>query len=105
MLLADAVTTVHTSGLNIESLATILAGFATVVGVLIAFVSRRLDKRDTAHSREVEELRKDFTEGLNHMAEVLNARLETKQAVSAISDRLSRVEGALAASTVQTSHT
>jgi uncharacterized membrane-anchored protein YhcB (DUF1043 family) len=101
MLLAQAVQTVHTSGLNIESLATILAGFATVVAVLIGFVSRRLDKRDAQHAKEVEELRRDFTEGLTHMAEVLNARLETKEAVSGISSRLARVEGALAASTVQ----
>jgi hypothetical protein len=92
-----AVQTVHTTGINVASLATILGGFAAIVAIMQTFLSRRIQRKDAAHDKEIQDIRSDITTSVDHLSEVLLARLETKQAVSEINARLSRVEGAIAA--------
>lgn len=90
-----AVQTVHTSGINLASLVSIIAGFAAVATVMLSMIYRRIDKRDKAHETEIANLRKDFTDGLTNLGNLLSARLETKDAVSEIKERLSKLEGSL----------
>lgn len=85
----EAVNTVHTSGINVESIAVILGGFAGVLSVVLAWQIRRDKKHDT----EMVDLRKDITTSVDHLSEVLLAKLETKDNVSQINARLSRIEG------------
>jgi hypothetical protein len=90
-----AIQTVHTSGINLASLATILAGFAATAGLMMSFINRRIERRERQHEAEVAGLRQDFTDGLANMCAILSARLETKDTVAAINARLSRIEGTL----------
>jgi hypothetical protein len=95
-MLAEAIQTVHTSGVNIASLASIVGGFGVVAGLMIAWLNRRSDRRETAHQAELMGLRRDFTDGISNMCNVLSARLETKDVVAAMNARLARVEGIMA---------
>jgi hypothetical protein len=65
------ISTVHTSGINWESVGTILGGFAGVGGLILAIVGR-ISKS----------IRAEIKESVDHLAEVLNERLATKEAVS-----------------------
>lgn len=71
--MVQAVTTVHTSGINWQSLAAILAGFAAIAGVLLAWTERRQSG-----------LKNQIADSVNHLSDVLMARLETKEAVAAL---------------------
>jgi hypothetical protein len=92
---ALALQTVHTTGINVASLATILGGFAAVAAVMMSFINKRIDRRDRKHEEEIRFLRSDFTAGLANLCEILSARLETKDTVAAINVRLSRIEGTI----------
>ena len=88
---------VHTTGVNWESVATIVA----IVGVVQGFLFWLFARRDKARDDKADEVRQmiadamhDQAEALNHQTEMLMAKLETKETVSRISERLARVEGA-----------
>lgn len=78
-----AATAVHTTGINWESLAVIFGGFAAIATLLIGWIDRRQAR-----------IRGEITDSVNHLSEVLLAKLETKDAVAKISERLARLEGA-----------
>jgi hypothetical protein len=94
-VLGLAIQTVHTSGINLASIVTIVTAFAAVTGILITLMTRRADRREKQHDKEMAELRQDFTEGLSNLGKILSARLETKDVVSAMNARLARLEGTL----------
>lgn len=80
---------VHTSGLNVESLAVIFGGVAAMLTVGLAFVDRRARRREQA----LTEIKSEITGSVDHLSEVLLAKLETKENVAQINSRLSRIEG------------
>jgi len=73
--------TVHTTGINWESVGTMLGGFAAFAGVLVAIVNRR--------SKIVT---KEIGEAVDHLAEVLNERLATKDTVSDLATKVAVLE-------------
>lgn len=86
-----AATAVHTTGINWESVAAIAAVVAVIMSVVLWIMSRR-DRRQQAFNQEVQT---DITAAVNHLSDVLMAKLETKETVSRISERLARVEGSM----------
>lgn len=85
-----AVQAVRTTGINWESVVAITGILALMMtGVLYAF-----SRRDQRQAVQNDELRQEFTAAVNHLSDVLTAKLETKEAVAQISVRLARLEGA-----------
>jgi N-glycosylase/DNA lyase len=68
-----AVSTVHTSGINWESVSVIIG---SVVAALVFLVSLQ--------ERRAATIRNDIGEAVNHLAEVLTAKLETKDVVNSL---------------------
>ena len=73
-----------------------------MVGVLLTFVTYRQNQRDRMHDREqtnrakeMQDLRADMTASVNHLGEILLAKLETKESVAVINSRLSKLEGVI----------
>jgi hypothetical protein len=99
-----AVNAVHTTGVNWESVAAI-AGCVAVIVTIVIWIFNRRDKRTSAElarreqlqREQFEDIRRDFTDSINHLSEVLLAKLETKETVAQISNRLARLEGAAGA--------
>ena len=89
--ITDAV--VHTTGINWESIGAILGGFGTATSVLLAYVGRRADKRDALHASQMRDVREDFQTGLRQMGTLLSAKLETKETVANLGQRVARLEG------------
>jgi membrane protein implicated in regulation of membrane protease activity len=81
---------VRTTGVNWESVSAICA----IVAVMLTFVIWIFNRRDVKQQAENQQIRNDITESVNHLSEVLLAKLETKETVSRISERLARLEGA-----------
>lgn len=80
-MLVEAIQTVHTSGINWESVATILGGFAAATSVLLRFATTRATRREDAHIAEMKALRSDI-------------RAVTVQ-VGNLNTKVARVEGKL----------
>jgi hypothetical protein len=72
---------VHATGVNWDSVAVILAGFSAVIGLTIALQERRNSQ-----------IKSDISISVNHLSDVLQAKLETKETVAAMSERLARLE-------------
>lgn len=89
LLLSSSI--VHTTGINWESVAAI----AAVGAILQAGFFWVIARRDKVRSTETEQTKQEIAGAVNHLSEVLLAKLETKETVSAINARLSRVEGAV----------
>jgi hypothetical protein len=89
MLISEA--TVHTSGINWESIGVIIAFVSLGFGILAWWIARR-DARQEIRNNEI---KTEISDSVNHLSDVLTARLETKEAVNQISVRLGRVEGAI----------
>lgn len=66
--------TVHTSGINWESVAVIVSAIVGCVGAFTAWVGRQI------------------TVSINHLSDTLMAKLETKENVTAINLRLTTLE-------------
>lgn len=86
MILATAV---HTVGVNWASIAVIFGGFGTCVATLIYYQERRNSKTD----KQNQVTQQEIADAVNHLSDVLMAKLETKETVARISERLARVEG------------
>lgn len=82
---------VRTTGINWESVAAI----AALVGVILTVLLWVFGRQDQRRERATNELRNDMTSSLDHLAEVLTAKLETKDTVARISERLARVEAVI----------
>jgi hypothetical protein len=76
-----AAAVVHTSGINWESIGTILGGFAAIAAVLVTLGERRQAA-----------IKNEIADSVNHLSEVLQAKLETKDTVNRLSERIARVE-------------
>lgn len=87
MNIADQV--VHSTGINWIGISPILAVMIAGIGVIIAVMNRR----DERYQRQNIEIKEEISSSVNHLGEVLSARMETKEAVARISERLARVEG------------
>jgi hypothetical protein len=83
--------TVHTSGVNWESVGVIVAAISVIITVML-WVFARQDRR---RERTAIELRDDMRHSLDHLSDVLTAKLETKDTVARISERLARVEAVM----------
>lgn len=98
MILAAAV---QTKGINWESVSVIIAAVAVIVTIML-FVLGRRDRRQHDTSVQLEtrfnEMQQEFTTAINHLSDVLMAKLETKESVARISERLARLEGAAGSS-------
>lgn len=106
-----AVSAVHTTGVNWESVVIIVGSLASAFAVIQTFMFYVFNRRDTrrekeqtkrnaAHEEQANEVRMMIaeamakqTDALNHQTEILMSRLETKETVAEISVRLARVEG------------
>lgn len=87
-MLADAV--VRTTGINWESVAAI----AAIMGALIALMTFWITRRDRTQRDLNAQMESSITDAVNHLSDVLMAKLETKETVARISERLARLEGA-----------
>lgn len=74
-----------------SAVGTISAFVIGALSVMLAIMSRR-DKRSQERNNEIKE---EIKTAVDHLGEVLTARMETKDTVSRISERLARVEGAM----------
>jgi sensor domain CHASE-containing protein len=79
---------VHTAGINWESV-TAIAGCVAVIMTVVIWVFNRRDHRQAAQN---DALRTEFTHSIDALTQVLLAKLETKDTVARISERLARVE-------------
>lgn len=77
-----AVQTVQTTGINWESLSVIVGSFAAVAAVMLAWTEHRSSGT-----------RQQITDAVTSMSQILEAKLETKEAVNSINIRLARLEG------------
>ena len=87
----NAAAAVTTTGINWESVAAI-AGLVSVIVAVMLWAIQRREHRAEAAARE---LKRDMAGALDHLAEVLTAKLEAKEAVADIRERLSRVEAVI----------
>lgn len=81
---------VHTIGINWESIGVIL-GFVTLGFTMLAYWMTRRDAKQEVRNNEIKD---EISQSVNHLSDVLLAKLETKEAVARISERLARLEGA-----------
>lgn len=86
-----AVATVHTTGVNWESVSVIVALVTVLMTVVLWIISRR----DRRQQQENQAVKQEIADAINHQSEVLLAKLETKDTVARISERLAAVEAAL----------
>jgi uncharacterized membrane protein YccC len=87
-VLTEAVQTVQTTGINWESLATIVGSFAAIAAAMLAWTEHRSSN-----------LRSQITDAVTTMSQILEAKLETKEAVNSINIRLARLEGSVSVKT------
>jgi sensor domain CHASE-containing protein len=79
---------VHTAGVNWESV-TAIAGCVAVIMTVVLWIFNRRDSRQSAQN---DALRAEFTHSIDNLTQVLLAKLETKETVSTVIERLARVE-------------
>jgi membrane protein implicated in regulation of membrane protease activity len=99
-----AIAPVHTSGINWQEIG-VISGIVGILVTLIIWLFNRKDKKRDKENDQLrrdqkqltEDMRRDITDAVNHLSEVLLAKLETKDTVAAISVRLARLEGAAGA--------
>ena len=89
--LLAAIPVVHTTGVNIESLAIILGGIAAMASAIVVIQERRT----RAIRDQADDIRGEIKTAVEHLGDVLTARLETKDKVSTLNARVARVEGVL----------
>lgn len=74
---------VHDLGINWATVGIILGGFAALISLLISIQERR--------NRAIKD---QIVESVDHLSEVLMAKLETKETVAGLNVRIARLEGA-----------
>lgn len=84
----QSMTATHSS-INWASTSAILGVIIAGLGLIIALIQRRERKQQEQN----QEIKREITESIDHLSEVLLAKLETKEKVSQISERLARIEG------------
>lgn len=87
-LLSEA--TVHTNGINWQSVGAIIAGI-TVILTIMGWIFARRDRKNEVQN---EAIKQEISTAIDNLSTVLLAKLETKEKVAQISERLARLEGA-----------
>lgn len=82
--------TVHTNGINWQSVGVMIAGI-TVILTIMGWIFARRDKKN---EQQNEDIKKEISTAIDGLSTVLLAKLETKEKVAQISERLARLEGA-----------
>jgi hypothetical protein len=85
----DAIQTVHTSGINWESVAAIVGGIGTFILAALVWIIGLIERRNKA-------IKDEITNAVNNLAQVLEAKLETKDAVSQLRVEVAELKGQLA---------
>lgn len=78
----------HTSGINWESVAVIVGGIGTFVLGALIWVVQLIERRNRAVKDEI-------TNAVNNLATVLEAKLETKDAVNQLRVEMAEMRGHL----------
>lgn len=88
-----------TNSINWEQTGTIIAAVVAIFSIITYYTGRRdnrQDQRDKAlrddFTNAINEMRTDLTGSIDHLAEVLNAKLETKETVARLSERVRALE-------------
>lgn len=68
---------------------------STVVLGLFGLMLTLQGRRETRYNQQNTEIKTEIKDAVEHLGEVLTARMETKETVNGISVRLARVEGAM----------
>ena len=84
MLIATA--TVHTTGINWSSVAVIVGGIGGVIIAALAFIIRLMDRRNNA-------IRDEITNAVTNLGHILEAKLETKDAVNQLRIEVAELRG------------
>lgn len=82
--------TVHTSGINWASVGAIIGGITVVLSIMGWIFARR----DKKNEEQNEAIKQEISTAIENLSTVLLAKLETKEKVAQISERLARLEGA-----------
>jgi hypothetical protein len=77
---------VHTSGINWESVSVIVGGIGTFILAAMIWVISLIEKRNRA-------IRNEITGAVNNLAIVLEAKLETKDAVNQLRVEMAEMRG------------
>lgn len=85
-----AAQTVHASGINWVGISPVLGVIVAAAALILAMQSRREARQD----KRSEEVKQEIASAIGQLSEVLLAKLETKETVARISERLARLEGA-----------
>jgi uncharacterized membrane-anchored protein YhcB (DUF1043 family) len=93
---------VRTTGINWESVGVIVSLVGVLVGAILWWLTRRdqrlraaADLRDQQQRAENQSIKQEIASAVGQLSEVLLAKLETKDTVSRISERLARVEASI----------
>lgn len=81
---------VHTTGVNWESVGVIAAVVGVAFSILVWIINRREAKAQTRN----EVIKDEIKNSVDNLSVILLAKLETKEKVAQISERLARLEGA-----------
>jgi hypothetical protein len=84
MLIATAA--VHTTGINWSSVAVIVGGIGGVIIAALAFIIRLMDRRNNA-------IRDEITNAVTNLGHILEAKLETKDAVNQLRIEVAELRG------------
>jgi hypothetical protein len=85
---------VHTSGINWESVSVICGGLGLFIIGVMSWVISLIERRNRA-------IRDEITSAVNNLAAVLEAKLETKDAVSQLRVEVAELKGQLAVQKVE----
>jgi hypothetical protein len=93
---------VRTTGINWESVGVIVSLVGVLVGAILWWLTRRDQRlRNAAELRDQQQraenlaIKQEISSAVGQLSEVLLAKLETKDTVSRISERLARVEASI----------
>lgn len=81
-------------GIDWQGWAAIIGAFAALMVAVITWVEHRQKQLRQQQEALNQTMTTQITTAVNHLSEVLLAKLETKETVSRISERLARLEGA-----------
>jgi len=73
----------------------VVTGWVTIVITVVVIVMTRREHRITQQN---DEIKTEISTAVNHLSDILLAKLETKETVAQISVRLARLEGAAGSS-------
>jgi hypothetical protein len=101
-MILEAIKTVKTTGINFDSISVIAGIIIAMSSLIIAYVTyrdRKIEKRQEDHKDELARITQSNAETIareiGHLSDVLVARLETKENVYKLAERVARIEAKL----------